>query len=92
MIGTFKRLERDGWAMEHGWFVNAIGIKIDRWDLVHTDKTGFRTNIPFMAPCKITTCGLHDNILDATTSYTDEEYDEIFDEEVARARQIFLEA
>ena len=81
-MNEIKSLTKDGYTLTHSWYIDPYsGLKRNSFDLFN-EKT--RTNYPFMGKMRINNYTRSTPIEgDDTSPYTDKEYEEMLDEEVA---------
>lgn len=70
-----KRITQGNQTLEHHTYVDSFGIKRDSFELIETDEKGVRTLIPFLPDVKVKLHSRKSNILDATDTYTEEDYE-----------------
>jgi len=79
---TIKILKKNDWKLEHYRFRDDVGLLIDSCHIVCTFVDGSGVNFPVKLPMKARAS--NKDILDATSDYTDEEYNEFLDSSIKR--------
>ena len=72
--GMIKTISEGNLSLEHSRYRDDFGIWRDLFQIIKTTSSGFRMCYPFLAPIKVKDYSPEMNVLDATDSYTDEEY------------------
>lgn len=72
-----KRIKKNNLILEHWVYIDHNGFKRDSFEIVKTDKTGYRTRIPFLPSIKVMKSRKDSNLMDLTVKYTNDDYREM---------------
>ena len=78
---TIKTLTKNNYTLEHSR-MRVDGILRDSFTLIKTEKNGDKLHIPMLPKIKV--FNKDDNLLDATSDYTEQEYKEMLNEEIEK--------
>lgn len=79
---TIKELKKGTYTLLHQTYVDDFGFKKDTLEIIRMNSDGTKTLLPFFGDIKVNVKDRNDSIIDISTSYTDEEYEKMLDEQI----------
>lgn len=84
-MNIIKKITKGNFTLEHSWYVDEIGLQRNSFVFIKNNEDGSIVKFPFMGGIRVETYSRDDTIKgDNIKPFTDEEYEQMFDEHLKK--------